>query len=1037
MNKQLTPIKLGLLAPLTGLVGLYGPEISWAAQIAVKEVNDAGGINGRPLALVIEDDGSIPETAVPAAHKLVHKHGCSAIIGNLLSNSRIAVNLEVAEVERIPYLNFSFYEGSISGRYFFHFAALPNQQIDKMVPFMAHKFGLKFFFAGANYEWPRGSIDACKRSLMDIGGEVVGEKYFPLGTTDFSPLMYQLSTSGADVFVPYFAGSDQMRLLEQFTQHDLKSRMAVVMGHYDEAMVQHLPPDIREGFYSSNTYFMGVNSEQNQRYLNHLSQLDEVTGLSPQGNGVLTNFGEGTYICVMAFAAAAAKAQTVDAERLVDELKHVEILAPQGTVKMDPDTHHAYVNSYISQCNKDGSFSIIKSFGQLPPKIPHRYRNAASTEEAKTVKYSESQKNIKWTLISVIKNYEDLTNASPGVLLENIDKNLAAQIHKKITHINSQIRSYNQAFIDHKEPDGSLKQIKLVPLHNAGEKPDLAIYENVSEDFINISSEILASIDAAVIAVNPEGVIIETNTSAGRLFGYKINELIGLHIEHLIPPKHRKDHQTHFNKFATSPDTQRRMGTRSEISGYRKDGSEFPAQATISKFTSGDRVFFTATIVDIRAQKEIQENLAWQATHDTLTHLPNRALFHKRLQKALQRSQQYDTNIGVIFLDLDRFKTINDIFGHDFGDLLLVATSERLLKTIGPGNTLARFGGDELIILCDKTEDQNNIEDLCNKILHALKEAFLIQGQHVYISCSIGYTFEKGSSNSATNLIRDADTAMYKAKESGRNRAVQFQQHLRDGTESQLNIANGLRSAIEKNEFCMHIQPILETQTQSISGGEALLRWNSASGPISPAIFIPIAESMGLMHPIGDWVIEQTCRYISEIREAFVDKKLQYISINISAVQLNTTHIADFIIDTCNKYKVKPQWLLLEVTETAVMQDVNLGTDTLKKLGRCGFQIAIDDFGTGYTSLSQLSKLPLQYLKIDRMFINELETNESGPVTVFAIISLAHAIGMKVVAEGVENKEQLTQLDTFGCDKLQGFYFYKPMPTEEFKNLLI
>ncbi|MDH4099702.1 MAG: ABC transporter substrate-binding protein, partial [Nitrospirota bacterium] len=228
------------MAPLTGLVELYGPEIRWAGTIACEEVNERGGVLGRPLDLVIVDDGSLPATAVPAAERLIEREHCAAIIGNLLSNSRISVAYQVAEPRRIPYLNFSFYEGSIFSRYFFHFAALPNQQIDKMIPYMAARFGPKMFFAGSNYEWPRGSLDAARQALERIGGEIVGEEYIPIGSSDVEPLLGQIARSGADVLVPYFAGADQINLLTRFTEMGLKDRMAVVMGHYDEAMVRYL-----------------------------------------------------------------------------------------------------------------------------------------------------------------------------------------------------------------------------------------------------------------------------------------------------------------------------------------------------------------------------------------------------------------------------------------------------------------------------------------------------------------------------------------------------------------------------------------------------------------------------------------------------------------------------------------------------------------------------------------------------------------------------------------------------------------------------
>ncbi|MBN2887450.1 MAG: substrate-binding protein, partial [Chromatiaceae bacterium] len=357
------PIRLGLMAPLSGLVALYGPEIARAGQIACHEINAAGGVLGRALELMVEDDGSLPETALPAAQRLLDQHGCVALIGNLLSNSRIAVASQIAEPRRVPYLNFSFYEGSIHSRWFFHFAALPNQQIAQMIPWMAREVGPKMFFAGSNYEWPRGSIDAAKRALDSMGGDVVGEEYHPLGALDLEGLLDRLERSGANVFVPYFAGEEQIRLLTEFSQRGLKARMAVVMGHFDEAMAAQLPPEVREGFYSSNTYFMSIDTPENRRMLSALAAYPGVEALHPHGNGVLTNFGEGAYLCVHAFAKAAAAAGSLDSEALAAALEQVGIAGPQGEVRMDAATHHAHVNSYLARCDFEGVFRIVESFG--------------------------------------------------------------------------------------------------------------------------------------------------------------------------------------------------------------------------------------------------------------------------------------------------------------------------------------------------------------------------------------------------------------------------------------------------------------------------------------------------------------------------------------------------------------------------------------------------------------------------------------------------------------------------------------------------
>lgn len=371
------PVRLGLMPPITGIVGIYGKEIIRSAQIACQEVNDAGGVLGRPLELVIEDDGSLPESSVAAAEKLLEHHGCIGLIGNLMTNSRIAVAYRVAEPRRIPYLCFSLYEGSVLSRYYFHFAAIPNQQIDLMIPYMHDRFGSKMFFAGNNYEWPRGSIDAAKRVLTKFKGQVVGEEYFPLGIgkNDVRYLMDCLSKSDADVFVPFFAGADELTVLSELGRLGLHRRLKVVMCHFDELMASYLLPEVREGLYSCNSYFMTVETPENRAFLRKFAALPDIAGLWPKGDGIVTNFGEGTYNCVKAFAAAANQAGTIESEPVVAALETIQVIGPQGKVSMDAATHHATINSYLARCQADGSLVVEANFGRILPILPERYKH--------------------------------------------------------------------------------------------------------------------------------------------------------------------------------------------------------------------------------------------------------------------------------------------------------------------------------------------------------------------------------------------------------------------------------------------------------------------------------------------------------------------------------------------------------------------------------------------------------------------------------------------------------------------------------------
>lgn len=951
------PIRLGLLSPLTGLVSLYGQEITWAGRIACDEVNAAGGILGRALELIVADDGSLPETAVPAAERLLDEHGCAALIGNLLSNSRIAVASQVAEARQVPYLNFSFYEGSIQSRYFFHFAALPNQQIEHMIPYMARAVGPKMFFAGSNYEWPRGSIDAATRALREFGGDVVGEEYLPLGSAPIDQLLDRVRRSGANIFVPYFAGAEQARLLTRFAQLGLKRRMAVVMGHYDEAMAATLAPEVREGFYSCNTYFMTLDTPVNQRYLRALAARPEVTGLWPHGNGVLTNFGEGVYLCVHAFARAANQAGSLATQALLDALEQVEVEGPQGWVRMDPATHHAHVNTYLARAAFDGRFEIVTAFGRLPPHIPARYR----------------------------QDIGPLGSPPP----ETPD-----------------------------QPPRLARDATLFPAHTPA-----------------TTDRILASIDVGVLAVGADGLITEANRRAGEMFGYSVEELIGLPLQELIPPPFRQSHAGHLEAFLKGRVRERRMSERPELSGYRKDGSTFPVEISLAKIRVEDQWVTVATVLDITGRKLAEEELVWRAIHDPLTGLPNRVMILERLERALRRSKKQGHGVALLFIDLDGFKLVNDSHGHQAGDELLKTVAQRLVDHVRPGDTIGRLGGDEFVVLCDQIDSPAAVANLADRINDLLRDPVELSGQPLFATASIGLAIGHGTTHSADDLLRNADAAMYQAKEQGRDGWRFFSEEIHEQARRRLDITNGLRQAIERDELQIRFQPILCAQSQIIRGAELLLRWFPSGGEISPAHFVPIAELSGSIVPIGKWVFHQACLAERQWRDRF-GVEAPYVSVNVSARQLNDESLVDEFRGMLAATGADPARIVLELTETSLMSDVIFNLSVLNQLAGLGLRVAVDDFGTGYSSLAQLLRLPLSKLKIDREFVDGLDKRHDSRAIVRAVCGMARALNLKVIAEGVENASQFGYLRDLGCDYVQGFHFYRPLPPEEFLDLL-
>ncbi len=943
------------MPPLTGLVGIYGPEITWAARIACEEVNERGGILGLPLELIIEDDGSQPATAVPAAQRLVDVHRCAALIGNLLSNSRIAVTDQVAEPKRIPLLNFSFYEGSISSRYFFHFAALPNQQIDKMIHYMAKRYGLKMFFAGNNYEWPRGSIDAGKQILRKLDGDVVGEEYLPIGANldQIDGLLKQITCSGADVFVPYFAGDDQINVLTRFTETGLKKHMEVVMGHYDEMMVSRLPARVRAGFYSCNTYFMSLDTRGNRNFLQRLACQPEVNGIWPHGNGVLTNFGEGAYLCVLAFAEAVKAAGTTDAEALIDALEKIRVSGPQGTVEMDAETHHASVNTYLARCNANGTFNIIKKFGCNPPRIPKRY-----IAQLQTSRLHESP-------------------VSPEVTAR-----LAAEI-------------------------GTAKQK------------------------ISSVQHILSIADMAIIVADDQGIISEVNQCVGSMFGYQETELIGMSVHLLLPPHFRQRHAELLAQFIHGEELQRSMSQRNEIIGYRKDGSFFPAEASIAKFRNGDKWFLAAIMRDVTERKKAEDELVRRATYDFLTGLPNRATTRERLTSVLHRSRRNGLAIALLFIDLDGFKLINDTHGHGVGDRVLKTVAGRLLDQVRPGDTVGRLGGDEFVILCEQVEQPTAMSMLAERINNTLREPLYFDDLTLFVTASIGIAIGLGSTHSADDMLRHGDTAMYAVKEKGRDDWQFFNENLQQQAEQRLTITNGLRLAIERNELSSLFQPIVSADSGRIVGAEMLLRWKPPSGEVSPTIFVPLAEMTGTIVKIGAWGFREACRTERRWRERW-GGRAPYISFNVSARQLNEKALADEFSAILSETGADPTQLLLEITETSLMADIDTNLRVLRSLEKLGLRIAVDDFGTGYSSLAQLTRLPVHVIKIDRAFVEGIDKNPENRTVIRAIIGLGRELGIKLLAEGVENSTQRHELCVYGCHYFQGFYFHHPLDGKVF-----
>ena len=432
------------------------------------------------------------------------------------------------------------------------------------------------------------------------------------------------------------------------------------------------------------------------------------------------------------------------------------------------------------------------------------------------------------------------------------------------------------------------------------------------------------------------------------------------------------------------------------------------------------------TAQDITDQRLAEEALAHQALHDPLTGLPNRALLLDRLTHALTRLDRTGSSVGVLFMDIDRFKVINDSLGHPAGDRLLLAMAERLKVTLRSIDTLARFGGDEFVILCEDLVDEEHALRLAQRISDAMKEPLGGVDGELVVSLSIGIATASSPTVSAESLLRDADAAMYRAKENGRARSAVFAQTMRDAAVGRLDTEVALRRGIANGELELHYQPIVDLSNGHMVGTEALVRWRHPTrGLVPPDQFIPIAEETGLIVPLGTWVLREAAGQAQQWRRRPGCSKLT-MAVNLSALQVARHELGNLIVDVLGESGLPARCLELEITESVLMKDAAAATTMLETLKNIGVRLSIDDFGTGYSSLSYLKRFPIDTLKIDRSFTAGLGTDPHDTAIVKAIVSIAEALGLSTIAEGVETSIQARGLVGLGCKAAQGFHFGRP-----------
>jgi diguanylate cyclase (GGDEF)-like protein/PAS domain S-box-containing protein len=541
---------------------------------------------------------------------------------------------------------------------------------------------------------------------------------------------------------------------------------------------------------------------------------------------------------------------------------------------------------------------------------------------------------------------------------------------------------------------------------------------------------------AGMALVGTDGSWIKVNRSLCEMVGYSEQELLQSNFQAITHEDDLSDMTSQVEKLLEGKDSTYQM----ELRYNHKRGNVVWALLSVTMIRDSlhNSVNLIFQIQDITDRKQAEERLLHEAFHDVLTGLPNRALFMDHLKLSVERGKRRDDRLfAVLFLDLDRFKIINDSLGHMVGDQLLVGIARRLEICLRPGDTVARLGGDEFTVLLEDLMNVSEAIDVADRLQKALALPFNLNGHEVFATVSIGIALSSTGYDRPEEVLRDADTAMYRAKMLGKARHEVFDKTMHARAMNLLQMESDLRRAIERKEFVLHYQPIVALESGTISGFEALIRWQHPErGFVPPSDFIPIAEETGLIIHIGQWVLREACRQIHEWQELYPQYPPLQISVNLSGKQFNTSNLIDQIRQVLRETNVEPHSLKLEITESMVMENFETAIEMLNQLRTLGIELSIDDFGTGYSSLSYLHRFPISTLKIDRSFVSRMSDNNENAEIVRTILMLARSLKMDVVAEGVETKDQLTQLAMLECEYGQGYYFSKPLDSEGAARLL-
>ncbi|MBF0097236.1 MAG: EAL domain-containing protein [Magnetococcales bacterium] len=555
-----------------------------------------------------------------------------------------------------------------------------------------------------------------------------------------------------------------------------------------------------------------------------------------------------------------------------------------------------------------------------------------------------------------------------------------------------------------------------------------------AERKLYLASSVFDNTNDGIVVTDPDANIQSVNPSFTRITGYSAEEVVGNSLQLIQSDRHDPNFYSKF--WETLRETGKWQG---EFWSRRKDGSEYLQWLTISAIVGpeGSMRNYVGVFSDLTALKESEESLLHLLGHDTLTDLPNRHLFQERLSYALSDSLSRDGMVAILLLDLDRFKVINDSMGHDVGDRLLVQVSERLNEGLDAhtqlvaSDALGRLGGDEFGIILSKLSHTQESAQVSKYILDLFAKPFVINSMEYFVGVSVGIGIAPLDGEDVQTLMKNADAALYHAKEQGRNNFQFYRNSLNTFSMARMLMESNLRNAMDRNEFLMFFQPQMDVKSGRLIGAEALIRWvRPQEGMVSPAQFIPLAEEIGLIVPMGTWALNHVC----QLAKSWWDEGISPIrlAVNLSGIQFKQPDFIDTVTGVLDQSGLEARWLELELTESIAMGEVGNTFAKLKMLSDAQIKLAIDDFGTGFSSLSYLKRFPINTLKIDQSFVRNCTKDADDAAIIRAVIGLAHSLGLSVIAEGVETADQLELLRREGCDEIQGYYYSRPLPPADF-----